>query len=319
MVLSKTCRELEIKKMNNKDILITGGSGSIGTALCEYIFKKYSVNNINILTNSGTEKKIFDKLYKDEPYEFYISDIRNFNKINNIIKDNDIVIHMAAFKLAPEAERMKDEVFDINIIGTHNILKSCKQNNIDKCIFISTDKAVNPVGFYGKTKRIGEILTMTYGYTTVRFGNILNTSNSVIPIISNQIKQNKPITITDRRMTRFYMSLRDSSSFITKAIKISNGGEIIIRNMPSIKTGTLIDTIVKHKANYIPKYSNINIRIGEKYHEELYYDFEKNHMKKYNNDIYIIDYNETCNDLFPTKLILNEKDTEIYLHNKGII
>jgi FlaA1/EpsC-like NDP-sugar epimerase len=260
-----------------KVITITGGSGYIGSHLCKYLYKLQPIE-IRVISNDILELSNFHELYPDIITHF--CDIRNINDLNKVCKDTDILLHLAAFKYAPEAESFKNEVYSTNVEGTKNVFDVALANNVEKVLNISSDKAVNPLGFYAKTKRIGEILTDEYGhienvetqFVNLRFGNVFNSTGSVVPLVLNQIRTKQPVTVTNPNMIRYYINMFDLSRFIIKSISIKTGGTSI-PGMVKIQTGELIDTLISMSGKQVEK-RIIGEKPGEKLEEEILNDFE---------------------------------------------
>lgn len=244
------------------NILVTGGDGFIG---------RYVVEKLKLL---GFDVYIFD-IVSDQT-----NDIRYKLRLGQICRDNkiDIIIHLAAFKFAPDAEYFKHEVYCTNVEGTKHVLDVALEYGID-VLNISSDKAVNPVGHYGRTKRITEILTEIYSqdikrkgnrFINLRFGNVIGSSGSVIPIILNQMKEGNPVTITDPDMLRYYITPDDVSDFIIEIMNYGlNGMTYIPSCMVQIKTGDLVGAIIG-LSNENPKIKIIGLRPGEKQVEQIY-------------------------------------------------
>lgn len=259
-------------------ILVTGGSGSIGSHLCEHLLK-YTEHELHVLSNDIFELSLLKEQYPD--IDVHFCDIRDVKELNSLCKDIDVLIHLAAFKYAPQSELFTNEVYSTNVEGTKNILDVALANNIKIMLNISSDKAVNPLGFYAKTKRIGELLTEEYSkldsdtkFVNLRFGNVFNSKHSVVQIVREQIRLNKPVTVTDPRMTRFYISMQDVCSFIINAIDAGRNGETLIPVMVRIETGELIDVLIYLSGKKV-KIKTIGFRPGEKLREDILFDFEE--------------------------------------------
>lgn len=277
--------------LKGKKVLVTGGTGSIGSAITrkaldnEAKFVRVFSNDENGLyeleTEIGNKKKL----------EFVIGDIRDKDTVDSIVKDIDIVFHAAALKHVDRCEVHPFEAINVNIIGTQNITKASQRENVEKVISISTDKAVNPIGVMGGTKLLAEKLISAEAlhnnftvFCSVRFGNVLHTRGSILPRIEKQIAKGGPITLTDTRMRRFFMTKQDAVNLIMSAAEVAKGGETFVLKMPVIR---LLDLFEMMKQVLAPKYGFkpsqietkiIGIRPGEKLLEDLLNYFEEENV-----------------------------------------
>ena len=280
--MKKTSLNLS-REFKGKNILITGGTGSIGLGLAKQLIK-YNPKEIRIFSND--ENSIFEakeNLGVNHIYKFMVGDVRDKDRLNLAIRNVDIVYHTAAMK---HIEICEDNPFDAvktNVVGTSNILEASIIEGIEKFVFISTDKATNPTSTLGGSKLLAERLTLDAGtyagkgktkFAIVRFGNVLGSRGSVFQIFQNQIRTKKPLTVTDKRMTRFIMSISESASMILKVTKILKDGEIYILKMPSIKIEDLAKGMLHVYGLRFPDYRNTSsLKItkprGERFHESL--------------------------------------------------
>lgn len=268
----------------NKSILVTGGCGSIGSAIVRDILN-YAPKVVRVFDNNETGIFEFENELSNKPnVRFLLGDVRDDERVDLAMENIDIVFHAAALKHVPLCEYNPFEAVKTNVLGTENIIKSAYANNVEKVILISTDKVVNPVSTMGATKLLAEkIMSAAHYYkgykktvmATVRFGNVLSSSGSVVPLFENQISQKGPVTITNPDMTRFIMSTKRTIELVFKAVELMRGGEIFILKMPVIKIKDLADVMIE---NIAPKYGckpkdipikQIGSRSGEKMHEEL--------------------------------------------------
>lgn len=275
-----------MKILKNKTILITGGTGSIGEALVKKALSA-SVKKIKVFSNDENGLYEMELEYGRDNLEFIIGDIRNESTVNSIMKDVDIIFHAAALKHVDRCELFPFEAFEVNMVGTNNVIQASLKENVERVILISTDKAVNPIGVMGGTKLLAEKLISSEAhkgnstiFCSVRFGNVLHTRGSILPRIEKQIKKGGPITITDVRMKRFFMTKEDAVNLIISAAEIAKGGETFVLKMPVIKLVDLFETM-KHVL--APRYGFdphkirteiLGIRPGEKLLEDLMNDFE---------------------------------------------
>ena len=263
--------------MSKGKLLITGGTGSFGNkylekALIEDIFSE-------IIVFSRDEKKQNDqrKIINDKRVKFHIGDIRDQESVSNAMKGVDYVFHAAALKQVPSCEFFPVEAVKINVLGTNNILKAAENNEVKKVIVLSTDKAAYPINAMGLTKALMEKVMVANSRTLsssdtifcgTRFGNVMASRGSVIPLFINQIKNKKDITITNPNMTRFMMSLEMAVSLVDYAFKNANQGDIFVQKSPAATLKTLADALIEIFESK-SKVREIGIRHGEKMHETL--------------------------------------------------
>ena len=287
-----------INKINFKDknLLVVGGTGSFGNQLLKKIIKdNIKFNQINIL--SRDEKKQYDmrEIFNKPNIKFHIGDIRDRDCTDNITKNIDYVFQAAALKQVPSCEFYPLEATKTNILGTDNIINSSIKNNVKKVICLSTDKAVYPINAMGISKAMMEKIALSQSLlkqnsTTVcvtRYGNVIGSRGSVVPLIINQIKNNQPITITDYEMTRFMMTLDDALDLVFYAFKNGKNGQLFVKKSPSTNLITLVKALLKlfKKKNYPVKM--IGIRHGEKMHETLL-SSEERRLASENKNFYVV-------------------------------
>jgi len=274
-----------------KNILVTGGSGSIGSSLVKRaIIDKAKL--IRVFSNDENGLYEMETEYgNNKNIEYVIGDIQNPEIVSEIVKGIDIVFHAAALKHVDRCELNPLETINVNIIGTKNITKAVKKEKIQRMIFISTDKAVNPIGVMGATKLLGEKLVSAEAseksntiFASVRFGNVFQTRGSILPRIEKQISNGGPITLTNPEMKRFFMTKDDAINLIISATTVAKGGETFVLKMPLIKLDELFETmkeILSSKYGYTPsqiKTKITGIRPGEKLIEYLLNEFELEHV-----------------------------------------
>mgnify|MGYP003979685963 FL=1 len=236
--------------LSKKSILVTGGTGSIGTALVK---KAINDNAKLIRIFSNDENGLYEMEIEYGNYkniEYVIGDIQNPEIVSEIVKGIDIVFHAAALKHVDRCELNPLETINVNITGTKNIAKAAKKENISRMIFISTDKAVNPIGVMGATKLLGEKLISAEAthksktiFASVRFGNVFQTRGSILPRIEKQISKGGPITLTNPEMKRFFMTKDDAINLIISAATLAKGGETFVLKMPLIRLEDLFDSM----------------------------------------------------------------------------
>jgi FlaA1/EpsC-like NDP-sugar epimerase len=266
----------------NKTVLITGGCGSIGSELVKKILE-YKPKAIRIFDNNETGLFDLEQELHSDKIRTFIGDIRDKDRINRAVEDVDIIFHAAALKHVPLCEYNPFEAVKTNVIGTQNLIEAAMANNVSRFIIISTDKAVNPINVMGASKLLAERLTISANYyqgkrsnkfSCVRFGNVINTRGSIVPLIKSQMQNNQPITVTNPKMTRFIMGMPQAVKLILNVAQIAEGGEIFILKMPVIELGDFIESIIqyfgtKHHLSKDVKLQYIGPRMGEKQYEEL--------------------------------------------------
>ncbi len=261
--------------LKNKIILVTGGTGSFGKKFIQLVLKKHNPKKIIIF--SRDEQKQF-KMQQEltgkvsKKIRYFIGDVRDLDRLKFAMKDAEIVIHAAALKHVPIAEYNPFEVVKTNVLGAQNIIDACVATNVKKVIALSTDKASSPINLYGATKLTSDKLFIAANnyvgnrdikFSVVRYGNVMGSNGSVIPLFL-KMKKNGLFKITDKKMTRFNITLEESVNFVILALSKMIGGEIFVPKIPSYK---ITDVVKAISAN--PKISIIGIRPGEKIDEEM--------------------------------------------------
>ncbi|MBT5399758.1 UDP-N-acetylglucosamine 4,6-dehydratase (inverting) [bacterium] len=273
--------------LNGKSILITGGTGSFGHRYASTLLKKYNLKRLVIF--SRDELKQYDmemrfrqnKDYNSNVMRFFIGDVRDRARLEEAMRDIDIVIHAAALKQVPAAEYNPMECIKTNIHGAENIVQAALSNNVDKVIALSTDKAANPINLYGATKLASDKLfvaanNMSGGrtkFSVVRYGNVVGSRGSVVPLFEKLISEEEDhLPITHEGMTRFWITLQEGVDFVLKNMERMKGGEIFVPKIPSVR---IID-LAKAMAPNLPV-KIIGIRPGEKLHE-IMCPFDDSHL-----------------------------------------
>lgn len=278
--------------IRDKVILITGGTGSFGQEFAEIALREHNPKAIRIFSRGELLQQEMCLKFKDDPrLRFFIGDVRDRERVYRAMNGVDIVVHAAALKQVPICEYNPIEAVRTNIDGAINVIDAAINNGVEKVVAISTDKAVHPVNLYGATKLVAEKLfiqanTYTGGRETslscVRYGNVIGSRGSVIPLFLEQGKSGK-ITITDERMTRFWITLEQGVHFVIDCIGRMHGGEIFIPRMPSMKITDLADTI-----DPAAEMAVIGIRPGEKVNEILLTEEEARHAREFD-DYFVIE------------------------------
>ena len=268
----------------NKTILITGGTGSLGKKLTEIILKEYSPKTIRIFSRGELLQVQMQAKFADERLRFFIGDVRDKRRLHRAINGVDIIIHAAALKHVPICEYNPIEAVKTNIDGAINVIDCAINNGVEKVILTSTDKCSYPVNLYGATKLVAEKLFVqgnNYSknhrtiFSCVRYGNVMGSRGSVIPIFQKQSKLGK-VTITDDAMTRFWITQKQAVYFIINSLKIMKGGEIFIPKIPSMKIIDLAKVIAPDCEIEVT-----GIRPGEKINETLLTTEEAKHSKEF--------------------------------------
>ncbi|MFH0837530.1 MAG: UDP-N-acetylglucosamine 4,6-dehydratase family protein [Candidatus Aenigmatarchaeota archaeon] len=287
---------IELKNtFNGKDILVTGGCGFIGRELVKQLLK-FDVKRVRIYDNNESMLYYFQQELKDyKTVRYFIGDVRDSNRLKRAMKGVDIVFHAAALKHVPLCEYNPSEAIKTNVFGTQNVVEVADEENVEKVIFISTDKAVNPINTMGATKLLSEkvVLNANVGgsktkFSCVRFGNVLDSTGSVIPIFREQIRKGEAVTLTSEKMIRFFMPVSDAIKLVLKACTIMEGKEIFIIKMKSLKIKDLAEVMVEELSPNKPiAIQIIGIRPGEKLYEVLITDEEANYVEDID-DMFII-------------------------------
>ena len=267
----------------NKGILVTGGTGSIGSALVKQLIS-CKPKSIKVLTND--ENSIFDSgkiIGENKLIKYIVGDIRDKERCQLALRNVDIVFHAAAMKHIDICEENPFDAVKTNVIGTSNMLEASILAGVSKFVFISTDKATNPTSTLGASKLLAERLTLVAGtysenqkmiFSVARFGNVIGSRGSIFQIFHQQLKKNLPLTVTDSRMTRFIMSLSDAASMILKIGQVAKDSEIFILKMPTVKIEDLAKTMIqvhkeKNKLAIDPTIEISKVRGYERFHEFL--------------------------------------------------
>jgi FlaA1/EpsC-like NDP-sugar epimerase len=265
------------KLFKGKKILVTGGTGSFGHAIADRLLNE---NPLEIRILSRDEKKQYDMQfeYRNNPVlRFIVGDVRNKESLATAMRQTDIVFHAAALKQVPSCEYNPYEAVHTNTIGAQNVIETALQENVEKVIAVSTDKAVEPVNVMGMSKSIQERLFTSANvhrdgrrtvFACVRYGNVLGSRGSVIPVFKNQIDNNENLTLTDKSMTRFILTLDNAIDLVFKSVEYSAGGEIFVLKIPAHTVLDLAEVMIKASGKKL-KVDITGIRPGEKIHETL--------------------------------------------------
>jgi UDP-N-acetylglucosamine 4,6-dehydratase len=268
--------------LNNQSILVTGGTGSFGKKFIEIILKKYpKIKRLVVFSRDEQKQHQMSQIYSEKKYpclRYFLGDIRDYERLNLAFQEMDIIIHAAALKHVSAAEYNPFEFVKTNIVGSQNIVNAAINNKVKNVIALSTDKAVAPANLYGATKLCSDKIflsannikgTRPIKFSVVRYGNVFGSRGSVVPIFLEQRKKGM-LTVTDKRMTRFNITLEESADMVIWSLKNNLGGEIFIPKLPSYR---VID-LAKAMSIAGCKLKFTGIKTGEKLHEELIFKNE---------------------------------------------
>ena len=259
--------------IEGKNFLITGGTGSFGTTVCNYLLK-HNVNGIRIFSRDENKQYHMRRKIQDSRVQFCIGNVRDFNSVLDSCDGINYIFHAAALKQVPSCEFYPIEAVKTNILGTENLLKASILRGIEKVVLLSTDKAVYPINSMGISKAMMEKLMLAKSmhastsktkFCATRYGNVMCSRGSVIPLFVNQIKNNNPITITDPLMTRYLMTLNDSVELVMHAFSEGLTGDIFVQKSPSCTLEDLAQALKN-----IFDYKKSNLIIGTRHGEKLY-------------------------------------------------
>ena len=276
--------------LNNKRVLVTGACGTVGRELVRQLLEERQIESLIALDNNESEIFFLEQAFQHHDHAgFFLADVRDRNKLTRMMKGIDVVFHTAAFKHVILCERSPFEAVQTNILGVENIILAAAENKVKRVIFTSSDKAVNPTNVMGTSKLMGERLMSAANsnangdgpiFASTRFGNVLGSRGSVIPIFKEQIRKGGPMTLTDPEMTRFIMSIKEAVRLVIDSANIACGGEVFVTKMPVIRISDLMQVMIEDLA---PVYGHapdaietriIGAKPGEKMYEELMSDEE---------------------------------------------
>jgi FlaA1/EpsC-like NDP-sugar epimerase len=278
----------------DKIITISGGTGSWGNELTTQLLT-YNPKEIRIYSRGEFAQVTMQRKFNNPKLKFIIGDVRDFGALKKATKNVNYLFHLASLKHVPICELQPDEAIKTNIIGIQNIIECAIENNIQKVIDVSTDKACNPFCFYGMTKAVGEKLTQEASRQTtntqflvIRGGNALGSSGSVLGYFIDQIKRYNKITITDIEMTRYFITLQEAIKLLFVSIASEYSGSILVMKMPACKIIDLARVLIQEYGNTYTKIEIIGVRPGEKLHESLVSTYESVNCYEYNKDYYLV-------------------------------
>ena len=263
--------------IQNKTLLITGGTGSFGNAVLQQFLHTNHFAEIRIFSRDEKKQDDMRNTLKNSKLKFYIGDVRDFNSVEPATRGVDYIFHAAALKQVPSCEFFPMQAVKTNVEGTQNVIRAAASNGVKKVICLSTDKAVYPINSMGMTKALMEKVAQSYArnnsnsitkVAVTRYGNVMMSRGSVIPLFSEQIRMNKKITVTDSKMTRFMMSLNESVDLVTYAFENADSGDLFVKKAPGCTVQTIIEALGEI-FNKEVEIQNIGIRHGEKMEEAL--------------------------------------------------
>ena len=277
---------------DGKTILITGGTGSLGQALTRRLLQS-KVKTVRIYSRNESKQVEMESEFDDKRLRYFIGDVRDTQRLNIAMESVDIVFHTAALKHVPKIEYNSFEAIKTNVVGSQNVIDASIKQNVEKAVCVSSDKAVSPLNTYGATKLLMEKLFVSANnyvnaekyrtkFIAVRYGNVIGSSGSVVPKFIELIKRNKPISVTDPKMTRFTITMDEALDFILNATEIGKGSEIFVPKLHAFDISLLIEALTELMGKVEQKL--IGIRPGEKLHEtlintdEIHYTWQLNDM-----------------------------------------
>lgn len=258
-----------------KILLITGGTGSFGNQMAKYFISR-GCKEVRILSRDEKKQDDMRKLYNEPKLKFYLGDVRDKESLKEAFKNVNYVFHAAALKQVPSCEFYPMEAIKTNILGAENVLSSACENNIEVCVVLSTDKAVYPINTMGMSKALMEKVMVAKSRVApkgtvlcgTRYGNVMGSRGSVIPLFKKQILDSKNLTVTDGSMTRFLMSLDESVSLVDYAFNNAKNGDIFVQKSPASTISDLAESMIQYYKSS-SKIDIIGVRHGEKFYEVL--------------------------------------------------
>lgn len=268
---------------SGKTVLVTGGTGTFGQAFIRYLLEQQRIRALRVFSRDELKQWEFSRRLMDERVRFFIGDVRDRERCMRAFDGVDVVIHAAALKQVPACEYNPFEAVKTNILGAENVIEAAIERGVERVMALSTDKAANPVNLYGATKLCAEKL-FTHGnayagghrtrFSCVRYGNVAASRGSVIPLFLEQRASGR-LTITDRRMTRYWITVRQAVDFVRRSVETMHGGETFVPKLKSVRITDLADAVAPGCA-----IEEIGIRPGEKIHETLVTAEESRHARE---------------------------------------
>jgi UDP-N-acetylglucosamine 4,6-dehydratase len=276
--------------LDGKVVLVTGGTGSFGRKFARVVLDRYDVKKLIVFSRDELKQSEMSRDFQSDRIRYFIGDVRDIDRLRRAMTGVDVVVHAAAMKQVPACEYNPFEAVKTNVIGGANIIEAAIDRGVGQVLAISTDKAVNPINLYGATKLCAEKLFVqgnSYSglggtrFSCARYGNVVGSRGSVVPLFQQQ-RQDGTVTVTDERMTRFWITLEQGVSFVLHCIDIMEGGEIFVPKLPSMRILDLAAAIAPGTQVKVT-----GIRPGEKVHEVLISEDEAHHTVEFD-DLYIV-------------------------------
>jgi len=283
---------IKVNTLDNKTILVTGGTGSFGKKFTELVLREYNIRKLIIFSRDELKQAQMKSEFNNNPkLRFFIGNVRDKDRLYRAFDGVDIVVHAAALKRVPECEYNPFEAIKTNILGAENVINAAIDRGVKRVVALSTDKAANPVNLYGATKLCSDKL-FTAGnayvgdkdtrFAVVRYGNVMGSRGSVIPLF-RKMRETGVLPITDPRMTRFWITLEEGVKLVIRAIEEMDGGEIFVPKIPSMKITDLAEAIAPECRQEV-----VGIRPGEKLHEVMITMTDSRHTLEFD-DYFIIE------------------------------
>ncbi len=270
-----------LEMIKGKKILVTGGTGTVGQQIVKRLLE-YEPGVVRVFSRDEhkqyqMQEELFSLGIDDSRIRFLLGDVRDRGRLNRAMEDIDIVFHLAALKHVPACEYNPSEAVKTNVIGTQNVIECAMDNGVSSLVYASSDKAASPTNTMGASKLLAERLISSADqwkgprqikFLSVRFGNVLNSRGSVVPLFNRQLKAGGPITVTEPTMTRFIMGVDQATDLILRSLDMSRGGETFVFKMPVLRIGDLAQAMIDLSGKQVAV-ENIGLRPGEKMYEEL--------------------------------------------------
>ncbi|MDD9269947.1 polysaccharide biosynthesis protein [Paenibacillus sp. GCM10023248] len=280
---------------NNQTLLVTGGTGSWGQELVRKLLLEQP-KEIRIFSRNEFAQVRMQRDFQFNPkLKFIIGDIRDLEALDEACRNVDYLFHLAALKHVPVCEDQPDEALKTNVKGTENVIRASIRNRVKKVIDVSTDKAVNPINFYGMTKALGEKLMIRANnldtstrFVCIRGGNVLGTNGSVVPFFKNRILQGEDLPLTDKDMTRFFLTLPEAIDLLLSAARAAIGGETFVMKMNACRITDITNVLIERLSTKRLAIREVGIRPGEKLHEVLISEHEAPYTFQYSDKYFVI-------------------------------
>jgi UDP-N-acetylglucosamine 4,6-dehydratase len=263
--------------MAGATVCITGGTGSFGSTMVRHLLSR-GVAHIHVLSRDETKQDDMRKRFSDSRLKFFLGDVRDFDSVAGAFTGSDFVFHAAALKQVPSCEFFPQQAVKTNVVGSHNVVEAASAAGVRSVVFLSTDKAVYPVNVMGMSKALMEKTAQAFArnnplsktvVSVTRYGNVMYSRGSVIPLFADQLRAGRPLTVTEPRMTRFLMSLQQSVDLVEYAFTNAEPGDLFVRKAPAATVGVLAQAVASLLGDPEAELRVIGVRHGEKLHETL--------------------------------------------------